>query len=314
MGYLDNAGLSRFTAWVKSRLSGKQDKLTGTESQFVGFDAAGDAVPVPAPEGLTPYEYAVQGGFTGTEEQFLAQLNGGPYLPLSGGMVTGNIEFDWNKGLKMRGATTCVTPIGLTEFDGENNHRTAGLVIQADNYFNRIAVSKETDGFEIIGRSSVMSRGILLDGIDAPTSQYCAANKGYVDSAIQTAVAGLAGAKIATGSYVGTGTFGATSPTVIDCGFKPKFLLCTALTTLAFSMLDVSSSNRSKFTDTLFWVEGMSIAYIPAQNGSNKGEVPMTITQTDTGISFYVTQGSFQIFGNTQLNANNTTYFWLALG
>lgn len=256
--------------------------------------------------GMSPYDYAVQGGFTGTEEEFLAQLNGGPYLPLAGATMRGPISYSvgiygYNKTGKIS-ADAKSQQISFPNADGT----TSGV----DLYRAAIRVS----GLPLSAMDGMDLNGNRIELLAPPNDKFDAANKGYVDSAIQTAVAGLAGAKIATGSYAGTGKFGATSPTVIDCGFKPKFLLCTALTTLAFSMLDVSSSNRSKFTDTLFWVEGMSIAYIPAQNGSNKGEVPMTITQTDTGISFYVTQGSFQIFGNTQLNANNTTYLWLAIG
>lgn len=41
MGYLDSAGLAHFTAWVKARLSGKQDKLPGSFGQVVGFSSAG---------------------------------------------------------------------------------------------------------------------------------------------------------------------------------------------------------------------------------------------------------------------------------
>lgn len=31
-------------------------------------------------------------------------------------------------------------------------------------------------------------------------------------------------AQISTGSYVGTGTYGQSNPTMINCGFKPKYL------------------------------------------------------------------------------------------
>lgn len=41
MGYLDSAGLSHFTAWVKARLSGKQDALTPDRSiKLQGGDIA----------------------------------------------------------------------------------------------------------------------------------------------------------------------------------------------------------------------------------------------------------------------------------
>ena len=50
---------------------------------------------------------------------------------------------------------------------------------------------------------------------------------------------------IATGSYVGTGTCGASHPTVINCGFKPKIILFFCDTTL-ISPEKVSESYLSK--------------------------------------------------------------------
>ena len=44
MGYLDKSGLSHLWGKIKTALSGKQDKLTGTQGQVVGFDGAGNAV------------------------------------------------------------------------------------------------------------------------------------------------------------------------------------------------------------------------------------------------------------------------------
>ena len=44
MGFLDSGGLAHFWAKVKTALSAKQDKLTGTAGQVVGFDAQGQAV------------------------------------------------------------------------------------------------------------------------------------------------------------------------------------------------------------------------------------------------------------------------------
>ena len=35
---LDKAGLSRYTAKLKHALAGKQDKITGTKGQVVGFE------------------------------------------------------------------------------------------------------------------------------------------------------------------------------------------------------------------------------------------------------------------------------------
>lgn len=44
MGYLDSTGLAHLWQGVKAALSAKQDKLTGTPGQVVGFDESGKAV------------------------------------------------------------------------------------------------------------------------------------------------------------------------------------------------------------------------------------------------------------------------------
>ena len=46
MGYLDNNGLAHLWEALKTNLSGKQDKLTGSPGQIVGFDDGGNAVPL----------------------------------------------------------------------------------------------------------------------------------------------------------------------------------------------------------------------------------------------------------------------------
>ena len=44
------------------------------------------------PAGKTAYQYAVDGGYTGTEAQFKALMGTGPWLPLSGGTITGSLK------------------------------------------------------------------------------------------------------------------------------------------------------------------------------------------------------------------------------
>lgn len=75
MGFLDKAGLERLWGKVEAALSGKQDKLTGTAGQVVGFDAQGQAVAQDAPEGVSmeQVEAAIQSAL-GVIEAELAEL------------------------------------------------------------------------------------------------------------------------------------------------------------------------------------------------------------------------------------------------
>lgn len=58
---------------------------------------------------ITPYEAAQEAGYTGTEEAFnaaLNSLNGAPFLPLSGGTMTGALHAPIVTGLSAPVATT----------------------------------------------------------------------------------------------------------------------------------------------------------------------------------------------------------------
>ena len=75
MGFLDKAGLERLWGKVEAALSGKQDKLTGTAGQVVGFNAEGEAVAQDAPEcvSMEQVEAAIQSAL-GVIEAELAEL------------------------------------------------------------------------------------------------------------------------------------------------------------------------------------------------------------------------------------------------
>lgn len=59
-----------------------QDGATGP----AGADGA------PGTDGKTAYQYAVDGGYTGTEAEFQTLMGSGPWLPLAGGTVTGALN------------------------------------------------------------------------------------------------------------------------------------------------------------------------------------------------------------------------------
>lgn len=46
----------------------------------------------PGADGKSAYQYAVDGGYTGTEEEFQALMGTGPWLPLSGGTMKGTLQ------------------------------------------------------------------------------------------------------------------------------------------------------------------------------------------------------------------------------
>lgn len=91
-------------------------------------------------------------------------------------------------------------------------------------------------------------------------------------------------AKIQTGSYVGTGTSGASNPCSLTFSFVPK----------VFILRDNSSNDHS------IWLAGMT-------NLCGVKICPVTVS--DKTISWYYTSG---VTG--QMNTANTTYYWVAIG
>jgi len=104
-------------------IDAKQDKLIGLPGQVVGFNAAGEAEPQstsnlvgpPGPAGAngrSAFDAAKSAGYTGTESAFntaLSTMQNAPFLPISGGTLTGN--------LTLKGAQNFGTKINFGDRD-----------------------------------------------------------------------------------------------------------------------------------------------------------------------------------------------------
>ena len=112
-----------------------------------------------------------------------------------------------------------------------------------------------------------------------------------IDTALATAP------HIKAGSYTGTGEFGQEHPNALTFDFVPKLVL-------------VSSRTRNKLNDldTICWISGVESEYLNLN-------IPYTTRNyTVVGNTFcWYTSGSVSSAGH-QLNANNTVYYYLAIG
>ena len=158
---------------VFSALEAKQNNITGTTEQVVGFDAGGKPTPISkdelkGPDGKTAYQYAVDGGYTGTEEQFQELMGTGPWLPLTGGKVTGpiisSVGFNGNSALEIVNTMSDRWSVNLisnsvSAKDGVNKPRL--------NFYNK---------------NTGDDRTTILGMIDTPVVDTDAANKSYVDT------------------------------------------------------------------------------------------------------------------------------------
>lgn len=158
MGFLDNGGLAHFWAKVKTALSGKQDKLTGTAGQVVGFDAQGEAVAQDAPEG----------GITQEEAD-------GRYLQLSGGTVTGYIKSAKEDGNSK--TTVGMLELGTVTSSSEGANSCIKLWPKEQDIDYYSYEDSKTGAY-------VKTNRVIIRGVETPIYSGDAANKKYVDDAV----------------------------------------------------------------------------------------------------------------------------------
>lgn len=151
-----------------------------------GQDGPAGANGAPGPagaDGKTAYEYAVDGGYTGSEDDFKALMGSGPWLPTAGGTMAGKIITA--EGFTATG-TASPSPIlkpttkGFAITSPTQSH--AAIILSND------MAATPTFEFKTGAAGAALSAApVHLGGIADPTSLYEAANKKYVDEHTGTA-------------------------------------------------------------------------------------------------------------------------------
>ncbi len=127
---------------------------------------------------------------------------------------------------------------------------------------------------------------------------------------IEQALLSLAAAmpKIATGSYVGTGTAGEEHPNTLTFDFEPKFIAIFS------NGEDVSPHNENGGVAPWFFVRPWKYTNRHF-NGSNSNYSYRTyVTWTDKGVSWYAQHGDGTVNAGNQLNGEGRTYYYFAIG
>lgn len=117
--------------------------------------------------GKSAYEYAVEGGYTGTEEEFKTLIGSGPWLPVIGGTMTGNIDMGGQKNVNR-----------LFSINFEPIPSSTPL------YFS-------SPGFHVIGDNLIAHKAgssVTKIFVNTPEENFHAANKKYVDDSIKVAI------------------------------------------------------------------------------------------------------------------------------
>lgn len=101
--------------------------------------------------------------------------------------------------------------------------------------------------------------------------------------------------KIQTGSYVGSGTYGESSPKTLTFNFVPKIVLVWKSDT---GMIPYSNEG---WVHSLFWVTGATYSTMQGRT--------VRISLSNRTLSFISTESA-----SYQMNENTMNYNWIALG
>lgn len=109
--------------------------------------------------------------------------------------------------------------------------------------------------------------------------------------------------KIATGSYVGTGTAGSSNPNSLTFDFIPKVLIVQAYDWSSFN------AGSDDFLNFAIMVNGISL-YMGVQSDSNVSSKSVSVTWSGNTVSWYSTTSNAM----SQLNGGSEKYFYVAIG
>lgn len=135
----------------------------------------------------------------------------------------------------------------------------------------------------------------------------------YINGVLKTigGTAVDAGAKIATGSYVGTGTYGASNPNSLTFSFTPQIVI------IYRTERQTPTSTSSSVTRLGYWGAHFAIltrgtTWMAATSGSHDNAATR-LTWSENGVSWY-TEYTYSGGELTQWNYGNTKYNYIAIG
>ena len=119
------------------------------------------------------------------------------------------------------------------------------------------------------------------------------------------------GAKVVTGSYVGTGTFGASNPNSLSFETKPKAVFLTALKIAGGTVSQMFGSITGDNECSAIYTEFLTTTYTQKfgfRNSTAKNNGYAKISEDGKTISWYTTDNNL-----AQCNASNYTYYYYAI-
>lgn len=150
----------------------------------------------------------------------------------------------------------------------------------------------------------------LFDGIDAFTKSQSLSSSTAAkinaltgtypdtpDAALDKIVGAISSIGIASGTYTGTGTYGAGNKNSLTFPFVPKLVIVSLV---PFGLAPLAGSLSNSWSDSFVWMTGQTNAYIRDES--------CTFSLSGNVLSWYATSPT------AQLNASGATYSYIALG
>lgn len=280
-------------------------------------DENGNFIPIytiKGEDGKSAYEQAKEGGYLGTEEEFIQMLaslsnlnavqptdvdnvceehianKNNPHnvtaeqigaLSTSGGTVNGD--------MKMYGEHYPTIKIGRNDSDSLSLFYTPNKTIDLYNWTNG-----EPTTLSLGNVNSMLLRDVCKLWVGAKDYQI------YGDH--NAAELGIA--KIATGSYVGTGTGGQANPNVLTFPFQPKVVFISLK----------GQTNRCDATLPLMYGSGIGLVYsATSSNWSTHSTYPINLVWEGNTLSWTYTLNTTSA-DQRQLNISDLTYDWVIWG
>ena len=240
----------------------------------------------------------------------LAGKGGGEYLPLTGGTMQGDITIPADKAIKHGGSAAQIKmmPNGNIRIEAPLAEGAAAITVGTSgiNLVNNTTQVLHTSESGVALKANTDMTGHKIANLAAPSDPADAANKQYVDE--------HAGARVATGSYVGTGDYnsgtgwGSSNPTSLTFDFAPKLLIIGWQETLdsgffTSNLGDTSNNYYSIYTGALTTQFKQYRGFgDPDSSYAKKSSDGKTIT-------WYSTHHA-----NSQRNDKRHKYYYLAIG
>lgn len=306
-------------------------------------DKDGNFIPIHAikgDDGKSAYEQAKEGGYQGTEEEFIALLNSLPNLMVNL-TSTEDDEQDYNEHLSNFNNPHQVTA-DQTGAVPKAYYVSADLNTELQSGGNKITVcsyNAETLNTPYKEGVTVFAHGMVIT--NAHTSQYgtqlCmpsgdkhtfirAFNKQGVTAWEQVAdmaevnelkarleAAEAQQTKIASGTYEGTGTHGVDNKNTLTFPFVPKLVFISTPSTIA------SGTDYAEYYATATLVSGSLRGFVSksTEKSTSNNDIPLILSWEGNTLSWYYINTSTTSTGMTaakQLNYAGAVYHWVAIG